>query len=89
MKTQQEQISQLCDQVGDVVQLRNQVAQMQALLTQFQRSQPQSIGGDLENEADSDSEEEERKRGGGERKREGTEEEEREGEKKKVFFIFN
>ena len=32
---------------------------MQALLTQFQRSQPQNVGGDLENEANSDSEEEE------------------------------
>ena len=32
---------------------------MQVLLTQFQRSQLQSVGGDLENEADSDSEEEE------------------------------
>ena len=59
LSTQQEQISQLRDQVGDVAQLRDQVAQMQALFTQFQRSQPQSVGGDLENEADSDSEEEE------------------------------
>ena len=59
LSTQQEQISQLRDQVGDVAQLRDQVAQMQALLTQFQRSQPQSVGGDLENEADFDSEEEE------------------------------
>ena len=59
LSTQQEQISQLRDQVSDVAQLRDQVAQMQVLLTQFQRSQPQSVGDDLENEADSDSEEEE------------------------------
>ena len=32
---------------------------MQALLTQFQSSQPQSVGGDSEDEADFDSEEEE------------------------------
>ena len=32
---------------------------MQALLIQFQISQPQNVGDDLENETDSDSEEEE------------------------------
>ena len=32
---------------------------MQALLTQFQRSQPQSVGGDSEDGVDSDYEEEE------------------------------